>query len=122
MKRYGAVLLSLLLVFLAGCEAAQFEGSRIVNEDRFILEYSAFHNIDSELMDLRKGDVLAVEVVSDSGKLSIQIQKDGETPIYQGSNLPTGSFRIEIPESGTYKITVTGDHAQGSVSFIRGNE
>lgn len=122
MKRYGAVLLSLLLLFLPGCEAAQFDGSRIVNDDRFILEYSAFHNIDSERMDLREGDVLAVKVVSDSGKLSIRIQKDGEAPVYQGSNLPTGSFRIEIPESGAYKITVTGDHARGSVSFIRENE
>lgn len=50
--------------------------------------------------------------------MSIKIQKDSDTPIYESDNIVTSeNFDIEIQENGTYKITVTGERAKGGVSF-----
>ena len=34
-------------------------------------------------------------------------------------NVPTGQFSLDIPEDGEYNITVTGEEARGSVSFVK---
>ncbi len=41
---------------------------------------------------------------------------DGEE-IYRGDDASSGSFSLEIPKTGTYKFSVTGTNAKGSVSF-----
>ena len=50
---------------------------------------------------------------------TIKIQKDGEKPIYESNGISTSNeFDVEIDESGTYTVEVTGKKAKGSVSFI----
>ena len=65
-------------------------------------------------MLLESGDT----VIVDSGKLSIKIQKDSDTPIYERDDIVTSeNFDVEIQESGTYKITVIGENTKGGVNF-----
>lgn len=45
------------------------------------------------------------------------IQKEDDAPVYSGAEPLSGGFKVEIPESGSYQITVTGEHAKGSVAF-----
>lgn len=117
MKKYLGLLLGSLL--LAGCGITDFSGSRMGNESEFLMDYKVFNTTDSQVLELKKGDQIWGEIKKKSGKLSVRIQKEGETPIFESQDMPTGSFRLEIEEGGAYRITVKGKRAQGSVSFIK---
>lgn len=117
MKKYLYSVWVLVLVFaLTGCHTQSFSGSRIGNDHKLIMEYSIFNTTDSQTLKLEKGDILEVEIVSDSGKLSVFLKNDQDDNIYKGNDVPTGNFQITIEESGTYRLLVTGDKAKGSLS------
>lgn len=122
MKKYlYAFLMSVCsLVFVAcGNEDAIFNGSRTGNDNQFIMDYTVLNTTDSQVLKLDAGDILDVEVVSDAGEVSITIQKDDEEPIYESENASTDTFQIAIEEGGSYEVTVTGENAEGSVSFVK---
>ena len=115
----GALAALTLTLFLSGCSAPTFNGSRTGNDSQFLMEYTVLNTTDGQALSLEAGDTLDVAVVSTSGTVSVSIQKDGEPPLYAQENVPTGQFSLEIPEDGAYNITVTGEQARGSVSFVR---
>lgn len=115
MKKYLSLLLGSCL--LAGCGITDFSGSRTGNESQFLMDYRMFNTTDSQILELEKGDYIYGEIEKKSGKLSVIIQKNGEEPIWESKNMPTGSFRLEIEEDGEYRITVKGERAKGRVSF-----
>lgn len=119
MKKFLGIIGVLIIVFsLSGCGKSSFDGSRIGNDSQFVMEYKIFNTTDGQLLFLDAGDTIRAKVVVDSGRLSIKIQKDSDTPIYESDNIVASeSFDVEIQESGTYKITVTGEKTKGSVSF-----
>lgn len=108
-----------LVVSLAGCITPTFNGSRTGNDDRLIMSYSILNTTETQHLNLEAGDVLDVEVTSDEGSVSLVVQKQGSNPVYEGENLPTGSFQIEIEEAGIYRAAVTGDHARGGISITK---
>ena len=115
----GALAALTLTLFLSGCSAPTFNGSRTGNDSQFLMEYTVLNTTDGQTLSLEAGDVLDVAVVSTSGTVSVSIQKDGEPPLYAQENVPTGQFSLDIPEDGEYNITVTGEEARGSVSFVK---
>lgn len=119
MKKFLGIIGVLIIVFsLSGCGKSSFDGSRIGNDSQFVMEYKIFNTTDGQSLLLEAGDTIRAKVVVDSGRLSIKIQKDSDTPIYESDNIVASeSFDVEIQESGTYKITVTGEKTKGSVSF-----
>lgn len=126
MKKFLSIIGFLIIVFsLSGCGKSSFDGSRIGNDSQFVMEYKIFNTTDEQSLLLEMGDTIQAKMVIDSGKLSIKIQKDNDTPIYENDNIVVSeSFNIEIQESGTYTVTVTGEKTKGSVSFekIAGEE
>lgn len=111
--RIGAVL---LLFLLAGCHQAAFNGNRVANNDCFSLDYQILNGSDSHSFTLEEGDVLAVSVVSLSGRVSMTIEGENGSSIYRGTAMPTSAFQIVIPADGTYQLTVTGEQAEGKIS------
>lgn len=96
-----------------------FNGSRTGNDKEFIMEYSVLNTTDSQELVAETGDTINAKIVVKSGSLSIKIQKDDEEPIYEDSGITVSNeFDVEINESGTYAITVTGEKAKGSVGFM----
>ena len=64
------------------------------------------------------GDIISGNIIVNKGSLSIEIQKDDEEPIYENNGISVSNeFDVEINESGTYTVSVTGEKAKGSVSF-----
>lgn len=122
-KKHMAVLLLLLVFLLAGCTPgnpnAAFNGSRTSDDDQFQMEFSILNASDSAVLTLDEGDALVVEIVRESGRLDIRVQKDDETPIYRADDAESGEFSLWIESGGDYTITVTGEKARGSVRFIR---
>lgn len=107
-----------LIVSLTACSSIQFNGRRIGNDSQLIMKYSMFNGTDFQLLTLEKGDIVDANIVSDSGKINIKVQKDDEI-IYEEEDVQTGSFQLSISEDGEYKFVVIGKKAKGSVSFIK---
>ena len=115
------ILIVCTLVFLISLTACgtKFDGSRTGNDSEFIMEYSVLNTTDAQDLTIEAGDTISAKIVVDKGSLSIKIQKDGEEPIYESNEISTSNeFDVEIDESGTYTVEVTGKKAKGSVSFI----
>ena len=115
------ILIVCTLVFLISLTACgtKFDGSRTGNDSEFIMEYSVLNTTDAQDLTIEAGDTISAKIVVDKGSLSIKIQKDGEEPIYESNGISTSNeLDVEIDESGTYTVEVTGKKAKGSVSFI----
>lgn len=115
------ILIVCTLVFLISLTACgtKFDGSRTGNDSEFIMEYSVLNTTDAQDLTIEAGDTISAKIVVDKGSLSIKIQKDGEKPIYESNGISASNeFDVEIGESGTYTVEVTGKKAKGSVSFI----
>lgn len=119
MKKYLGILCSFILILTLTACGADFDGSRTGNDSQFIMEYTIFNTTDSQSLELETGDIIEADIVNNAGSLSITIQKDENKPIYENKNVSTSTFEIKIEESGTYKITVSGEKTKGSVSFIK---
>ena len=121
MKRLGILLIALAL--LSGCAAAPtFNGSRVMNEDRFEMKYDAFNGTIAHVLELRSGDVLDVEISSGAGSVDAVVRLEGGASIYRGVDIPDSRFELLISESGRYEIAVTGNGARGCVRFQRADE
>lgn len=117
-KLFGIWFILIITLLLGACGKSAFDGSRTGNDNQFIMEYKIFNATDTQSLRLEAGDTIRAEVVVDSGDLSIKIQKDSDTPVYERDSIVASeNFDVEIQKSGTYKITVTGKEAKGRVSF-----
>ena len=83
------------------------------------MKYTAFNTTDSQDLLVEAGDKINAKIVIDGGHLSIKIQKGQEEPVYESENVFfSNDFDLDIEESGTYTVTVTGKKAKGSVRFV----
>ena len=102
---------ALLIISLAACGSTPaFNGSRTGNDEQFLLDYSMFNTTDSQELTAQAGDQIRADITVDGGELTVQIQKEGEEPLYSGDGIVAScDFAIGIEESGTYTITVSPD-------------
>lgn len=122
MKRLGVISLTLLIALLLfGC-TKQFSGNMVSSRNKVSMTYRILEGDKSQLFDLEEGDVLDFDVVSESGKVDIVLQKDDEEAIYSGINIPTCSFKVTINEKGKYKCVITGHKAKGSINIVKENK
>lgn len=114
----------MLAASLTACgPVSDFDGSRTGNDQQLVMEYSMFNTTDSQNLSAKTGDTIHAEIVVDSGSLSVKIQKDEEEPVYEAHDITASNeYDVEIEESGTYTVTVTGEKTKGSVSFTVENE
>ncbi len=119
MRRIITVFIVVLSIASLTACSPDFNGSSTGNDTQFIMEYSVLNTTDAQDLTIEAGDTISAKIVVDKGSLSIKIQKDGEEPIYESNGISTSNeFDVEIDESGTYTVEVTGKKAKGSVSFI----
>ncbi len=107
----------LILIAAIGCSKPVFNGSRTGNEGQFIMDYSVLSRTENHEMKLQKGDIIAVEIVQNAGKLKLLVTDPDGKEIYRSDNAITSEFSLEIQTDGTYKFEVTGEKAKGSISF-----
>lgn len=122
-------------LFLSSNLKAQFNGSRTGNDSQFLMDFSVFNTSDSQLLYLKKGDILDISLSLHSGFLNVNIQKIAElsespdlktadksikfAPLYRKQDIADESCELTIPEDGIYDITVIGQNAAGKVSFVK---
>lgn len=118
MKKHLGILCSLIPVLVFTACGTDFDGSRTGNSNEFMMNYKVFNKMDSQDLVVEEGDTIHAEIIVEGGSLSFKIQRDDEVPVYEGVDVSVSDeFDVEIEESGTYTVTVTGKKAEGSVSF-----
>lgn len=117
MKKQRLIPLLALLLLLTACQPAAFDGTLVKTSDIYALNFQSFHATDTHTFALSEGDRIQVEIARKAGDITVTIQQDGDTPVYQGTSPSPSAFQVEIKESGTYRVTVTGTRARGIVSF-----
>ena len=91
--------------------------SRKVEDDFFSPDMERLNRTIEKPFSLKEGDSVDVGIVRVSGELTISVGKKGFEPIYEGRNPELSSFRVTISEDGDYYLSVSGKHAEGSISF-----
>ncbi len=118
MKKHLGILCSFILVLSLTACGTDFDGSRTGNNNEFVMNYKVFNATDSQDLIVEKGNTIHAEIIVEGGSLSFKIQKDNEVPVYEGVDVSSSDeFDVDIEESGTYTVSVTGEKAKGSVSF-----
>ncbi len=101
---------------------ASFEGERISVQGSFALRFDRMNMTDSETLVLREGDALHVSWQIESGHVDIVNSQKNEEPVYQADDRAAGDkadFYVEIPQTGSYTITVSSREAKGQISFFK---
>ena len=108
----------LLIISLSAC-SSDFDGSRTGNDTQLIMEYTEFNTTDTQDLVVEAGDIIHAEIVVEDGHLSYKIQKDDDEPIAESEGIFFSvDYDVEVEESGTYTVTVTGEKTKGSVKFV----
>lgn len=94
---------------------ARFNGSSLLNPDEIALDYSILNGSFTHTMRLQSGDVLDVALQVDEGTLGIAIEGSDGTPLYQNDDLDASQFHLEISQTDSYQVTITGSHTKGSI-------
>lgn len=118
MKRTWILLLgTLVLLLTVGCAKPQFEGSETADDTQFALEFTLLEGTRAHSMRLQPGDIVDVIIQKDSGRLDILVEASGGEVLYRADNADSGVFSLLIQKEYTYKFSVTGVDAAGSVTF-----
>lgn len=121
MKKMCGMICILAVVFSLTACGKEFDGVRTGNDKEFMMEYTLLDTTGFQEIALEAGDRIDAEIVVDDGNLSIKIQKENERPVYESSGIFfSNEFTVNVEESGTYTISVTGKRAKGSVRFSCG--
>ena len=120
LKAAGICVMTALLFLLTGCMTGKvFDGTRVSDASAFRMEYSMLNREESADLSLMEGDRLQVSLSHTEGYADVTIGMEGNKPVYRGNGQIRAEFTLEISESGTYHISVSGHLAKGSVSFVR---
>ncbi len=116
----GICMLAAMLFVLTGCGTGSvFDGSRVSDASGFQMEYRILNREEAADLTLTEGDCLRVSLSHTEGHIDVTVGMEGKDPIYRGNGQQNADFVLEIPETGTYHISVSGHRAKGNVSFIR---
>ena len=115
------VAVTLILIFTRQPETL-FDGARISDPGRFALQFDRMNRTDSETVSLLEGDALRVSWEIESGQMDVTIGMEGEEALYRANDRSAGDkadFCVEIPQTGSYTITVTARDAKGRIEFLK---
>lgn len=118
-KTFASICICLLAFLVTGCGISVFEGSRLGNDSMLVMEYTWFDTIEEQELVLAEGDVVCIDVASESGNVAVSLRKGEEEPIYEEKEIPTSTVKVDITDSGTYTVTVIGQRAKGSISITK---
>ena len=83
------------------------------------MEYSVLDREETAELGLKAGDQVRVTLSHSKGSADVIVGMEGKMPIYRGNGQQNADFVLEIAETGSYHISVSGHQAKGNVSFTR---
>ena len=109
---------AVLLLALGACRSAFFAGISNKASNQLDLTFTSLNTTEFQMFKVYAGDELEGEVNRESGALSIQIKAVDGDILYENKNADSGNFTVEIPESGSYWVSVAGREAKGKVRIV----
>lgn len=114
-----------IIIALTACTATK--GSIVILENPngtgFTMDFKEWSTKNKCELSLNRGDVLQIEVVRESGEITLTISgKNGSEP-YTGNDLESGIFTVAVSETDEYVIRITSKDATGKITVKNlGNE
>ncbi|HML48635.1 MAG TPA: PPC domain-containing protein [Clostridia bacterium] len=114
-SRLFACAILLLILCLTACENSQGTVTEKADNKTYALEFSGWTAERTYRWDLQQGDTLQVKIDPRGGDIRLDIRDENGTEAYTGNGMNARSFTVGIPETGTYRVTVSAQNAEGSV-------
>ncbi len=118
-KKFTCIVICLFMLCACACGGTTFDGSRTGNKSALIMDFKVLNKTDFQELTLAAGDIVDFDIVNKAGSIDISLQKEGEEPVYEETDIQTSSFQVQIQDGGTYTLSVTGKKARGSVSVTK---
>ncbi len=106
-------LIMVLMMILSGCTLF----STVINEDHTIQKsYLLSSETDERSITGAEGEIWIVsfDILTEEGKISMSLEKDGDASFYTGSNIPTTTFQVMLVEPGEYLLKIKTESHSGS--------
>ena len=119
MRRKTQKILFLLLlvlgvsVFLAACGRATVVSGCESSSGSYCLEVDRATGTYRHPLELSAGELLAINFETARGSLHLEIKAPDGTLLYSGNGEETTRFTVNIPETGTYSVSVEVRQAKG---------
>ena len=117
---FGILISMILFLMSCGlCNKSSFMGNEIADTDFYDIDFEQMNSTHSYKIDMDAGESIKVQIIRESGKISVQIYNEDDQPVYKGDDVTDAEFEIQINEKGTYRLCVSGKNAKGHVIFSR---
>jgi len=121
-RKISLIIISIALIIgFTGCAVSnsKFSGSKTGNDNQFLVDFDVLNSTVNNDMPLSDGETIEATVDVKKGDVDILVENENGTIVYQGNNVVSGNFTINIDETGDYTFYVIGSKAKGSVYFIK---
>jgi hypothetical protein len=116
-KKIAVAVGFILIILLAGCTRGSFitiKSHENNTPTSMAMSYEKFSGFKSKTISLDEPSDVSVVISTESGSFDLSIiDKDGNS-YYEGTDIPSSSFRVSLDKQGKYEITVTADNHKGS--------
>lgn len=118
----GFFALMMAALFLTSCESTKM-AVETNTPTSMSMKYAKFTGQKEKDIQVEKGQPLEVgfEVTTDSGQLDISLTDGQGNPSYQGKQIQTSSFVVQLDQPGNYRLEVKGKQHKGSFAISWGN-
>lgn len=119
----------IVMLLLSGCTTGSYSvknGNENNTTTKMSMSHDSFNGHKQTKITVKKDNPIEVMVnfTTESGTISAYISNDKgddtENYIYEGNDIQTSSFTVNLTEAGTYIIRVDGADHSGSYSFSWG--
>ena len=117
-----ALAMLFIVALMTGCSEADFVGNSYKVGNTITIEYGILNMTAMEKINLKAGDTVEFDILSEAGDVDIDFGIKDKPPVYEGNSVDTGSFTVTVHEDGRYVLTVTGVDAKGSVRVTKGEQ
>ncbi|MDO4965212.1 MAG: hypothetical protein Q4E51_00755 [Lachnospiraceae bacterium] len=122
MRKKYRIVICIFICLLSGCAAPKsvtFNGSMTCDENHYDITFDILNTTYSHVFEMKQGEKLLVHVEKDAGDIKILIQEGQNLSIYEGNGNVATDFSVDIPQDGTYTVSVSGKEAKGHIIFNR---
>ena len=85
-----------------------------VNDDDILMSYEELTIDEFYETELEKGQY-EIEINKTKGALNFLIQDKKEFPVFMAGSVEDGTYDLEIKDTGTYRIVLSGGNSAGTV-------
>lgn len=117
----GFLALMVAALLLTSCETAQM-AVETHTPTSMSMKYDKFTGQKEKSIQVEEGQPLEVgfEITTDSGQLDISLTDGQGNPSYQGKQIQTSSFIVQLDQPGNYHLVVKAKQHKGSFGISWG--